>query len=125
MNFELIRPDATDEFETDERCAILEVLNDSDDPKMSLARARVGPGVTTAWHHLDGVDERYVILQGTGLVEIGDYAPQVLEVGDAVRIPAGVRQRIHNSGNCDLVFYAICTPRFTPECYVHLELDRD
>jgi mannose-6-phosphate isomerase-like protein (cupin superfamily) len=121
MKYTLSRPAEADEFETLERCAILEVLNDAEDSAMSLARARVAIGVTTAWHHLIEVDERYVILQGSGLVEIGDSEPQLMQAGDAVSIPAGVRQRIQNTGDCDLIFYAVCTPRFTPECYVHLE----
>jgi mannose-6-phosphate isomerase-like protein (cupin superfamily) len=121
MKAALVKPDEANEFETCERCSILEVLNDVDDSAMSIARARVTSGVTTAWHHLVGVVERYVILQGQGRVEVGDLAAQVVGVGDAVRIPAGTRQRIQNTGECDLIFYAICTPRFTPECYVHLE----
>jgi len=41
-----------------------------------------------------------------------------LEVfGDVVVIPAGVSQQIVNCGARDLVFYCICSPRFTPECY--------
>ncbi|MGZ0709013.1 cupin domain-containing protein [Coraliomargarita sp. W4R53] len=121
MKLRLVKPDEAKEFETSERCSILEVLNDVDDSAMSIARARVAVGVTTAWHHLVGVAERYVILQGQGRVEIGASTPQVVEVGDAVCIPAGVRQRIQNTGESDLIFYAICTPRFTPECYVPLE----
>jgi mannose-6-phosphate isomerase-like protein (cupin superfamily) len=35
-----------------------------------------------------------------------------------VRIPAGVRQRITNIGNADLLFYCVCSPRFLPEAYV-------
>jgi mannose-6-phosphate isomerase-like protein (cupin superfamily) len=37
--------------------------------------------------------------------------------GDVVVIPAGESQSIANTGAVDLVFYCICTPRFTPECY--------
>jgi len=108
------------EYETAERCAILELSNDPDDPAVSIARARVAPGVTTAWHKLEGVAERYVILSGVGLVEVGDQAPQETGPQDVVRIPAGLRQRITNSGEEDLVFLAICTPRFRPECYIAL-----
>jgi mannose-6-phosphate isomerase-like protein (cupin superfamily) len=39
---------------------------------------------------------------------------------DVVSIPAGVRQRISNTGIDDLVFLAICTPRFVKENYVEL-----
>lgn len=121
MKAALFKPAEADEFETSERCSILELINHEQDPAMSLARARVAVGVTTAWHYLTGVVERYVILQGRGRVELGDSPPEIVEAGDAVSIPAGVRQRIENVGDCDLLFYAICTPRFTPECYVHLE----
>jgi len=31
-----------------------------------------------------------------------------------------VRQRISNIGTNDLIFLAICNPRFTPECYESL-----
>jgi mannose-6-phosphate isomerase-like protein (cupin superfamily) len=37
--------------------------------------------------------------------------------GEVVVIPAGTPQRIAAIGGEDLVFLAICTPRFTPECY--------
>ena len=57
------------EFDTAERCAILEISNDADDAACSIARARVAPGVTTEWHWLEGIDERYVIVSGRGRVE--------------------------------------------------------
>jgi mannose-6-phosphate isomerase-like protein (cupin superfamily) len=105
------------EFDTAERCSILEVANDADDPACSIARARVAPGVTTEWHWLDGIDERYVIVSGLGRVEIGDLPPTDVGPGDVVRIPANVRQRITNGGDDGLVFYAICTPRFVQNAY--------
>ncbi|MGB0259764.1 MAG: cupin domain-containing protein [Coraliomargarita sp.] len=118
---EILKANEAAEFETAERCAILELANDVNDPAVSVARARIAPGVRTAWHRLDGVAERYVILSGKGRVEIGDLEPCEVEVGHVVRIPPGVRQRVENVGSDDLVFYALCTPRFTPECYVDLE----
>lgn len=110
-----------DEFMTAERCWIWELSNLADDPAVSIAQARVASGETTAWHCLDGVEERYVILSGEGVVEVGEHVPQNVGVGSVVHIPAGVRQRIRNRGAEDLIFYAVCTPRFTPECYVALE----
>lgn len=113
------RPDA--EFETDERCAIVEVANDDDDADVSIARARVRPGITTTWHAVDDTDERYLIVAGTGAVEVGTLAPHAVGPGDVVRIPRGVRQRITNTGAGDLVFYAICSPRFRQQNYRALE----
>jgi mannose-6-phosphate isomerase-like protein (cupin superfamily) len=104
------------EFDTPERCWILEVANDADDPACSIARARVVPGVTTEWHWLDGIAERYVIVSGRGRVDVGDLAQDV-GPGDVVRIPPNVRQRITSIDAGDLVFYAICTPRFDASRY--------
>ena len=104
-------------FVTAERCKILEVLNHAGDPAVSVAEARVAPGVTTQLHRLHGVVERYLIVSGRGRVEIGGLAPEEVGPGDLVVIPAGVTQRIASLGAEELVFYCICTPRFTPECY--------
>jgi len=114
-------PGNATEYATDERCHILEVANDGGDEQVSIARARVEPGITTAWHKLDGIDERYLIVRGSGQVEIGDLAPVDVEPGDVVRIPDGCRQRIRNSGTRDLVFYAICSPPFRQQAYINLE----
>jgi mannose-6-phosphate isomerase-like protein (cupin superfamily) len=109
------------EFPTAERCHITEIANDPGDEYISIARARVEPGVTTAWHKLIGVSERYLIVAGTGRVEIDDLEPVEVGEGDVVRIPADTAQRIRNTGESDLVFYAICSPPFESGCYVSLE----
>ena len=71
----------------------------------------------TRWHRLSGVVERCVILEGEGLAEIGDSVPERVGPGSVVVIPAGVPQRITNAGKGDVVFLAVCTPRFRPEIY--------
>ena len=109
------------EFWTDERCHIIELANSDNDPEVSIARARVEPGVTTAWHRLTQITERYYILEGTAVVELGELPPQQVSAGTTFTIPAGVRQRIRNIGETDLLFLAICSPRFVPEAYEDLE----
>jgi mannose-6-phosphate isomerase-like protein (cupin superfamily) len=109
--------DLSAEFDTPERCSIIELSNTPEDPDASIARARVSAGVTTRWHRLAGITERYVILNGTGRVEIGDLPPNEVSVGDVVFIPPLCRQRITNTGQGDLIFLAICTPRFRQEAY--------
>jgi len=113
--------DAAAEFATPERCYINELSNIADDEAVSIARARVTPGDTTRWHRLEGIAERYVILEGEGLVEVGDLAPQIVSAGDVVLIPPSCRQRIANVGDADLVFLAICTPRFRPAAYIDID----
>ncbi len=105
------------EFYTPEGCYITELSNTADDPAASIARARVAPGVTTRWHRLKGTVERYYIVQGRGRVEVGELPAQEVAAGDVVLIPPLCRQRITNIGPQDLIFLAICTPRFTDEAY--------
>lgn len=117
MQAPILRAHPAAEVLTGERCHILELSNSADDPGMSIARARVEPGVTTRWHRVIDTLERYVILDGVGRMEIGDMPPQEVQAGDVVMIPPSVRQRIANVGAGDLVFLAICTPRFLPKSY--------
>lgn len=121
MRAEIRRSRDAIEYQTPERCHIAEIANDDGDQQVSIARARVEPGVTTAWHRLDGIDERYLVVSGRGRVQLGAEDPLDVEPGDLVRIPAGEPQRIANTGGDDLVFYAICSPRFRGDRYVDLE----
>ena len=100
------------EFYIDEGCYITELSNTPDDAGLSITRARVEPGSTTRWHRLSATAERYIILEGTGLVEVGESLQEHVGEGDVVLIPAMSKQRITNTGMNDLVFLAICTPRF-------------
>ena len=111
----------SDEYYFAEGCFITELLNTADDPTVSVARARVEPGRTTSWHHLENIIERYLLIEGYGRVEIGTEETRDLVPGDAVLIPAGCRQRITNTGTADLVFLAVCTPRFVVSAYRNLE----
>jgi mannose-6-phosphate isomerase-like protein (cupin superfamily) len=120
MQAQIVHPDPEEELVTRERCAVLESWNTLDDPDVSIARARVAPGATTELHSLD-VDERYLVLAGTGIARVGDLQAEAVGPGDVVVIPAGTPQQITNGGDDDLVFYCVCSPRFTPEGYRSLE----
>lgn len=113
----ILKTTAEQEFYTAERCHILECSNLPEDPEVSIAQARVEPGVTTRWHRLKDTTERYYILSGCGQMEVGDLPPQEVSAGDVVRIPPNCRQRMTNLGSDDLLFLAICSPRFVPEAY--------
>lgn len=121
MQNSVYRPDEAAEYYFHEGCHILELLNSADDPAVSIARARVTPGVTTRWHSLKDTAERYLVLDGQGVVEVGDLQPVQVSAGDVVRIAPGIRQRIKNTGSEDLVFLAICSPRFQPQNYLATE----
>ena len=112
----------TPEYFFAEGCFITELSNSDDDPAVSIAQARLKPGKTTRWQYLRGTTERYVMVQGAGLVEVDELPAQHVSDSDVVIIPAGARQRIRNTGKTDLVFLAICSPRFTAAAYVDLEV---
>lgn len=105
----------------EERCYISEWLGSPADAQLSIARARVPPGVTTRWHVLTGIAERYLVLEGSGRAEVGDTLGEDVGPNDLVLIPPGVRQRIRNTGEGDLVFLALCTPPFERAAYRDVE----
>jgi mannose-6-phosphate isomerase-like protein (cupin superfamily) len=118
MDALILKVNENAEYDTDELCFINELSND---PDVSIARARVSTGITTRWHRLHGITERYVVIKGQGLVEIGSLAPQEIKSGDVVLIPPECRQRITNIGIGDLIFLAICSPRFQQNAYEDIE----
>ena len=108
------------EYWTDERCYITELLNSDRSPEVSLAVARIEPGVRTQLHSLTGVEEVYVVRSGRGVIEI-DGVERALAAGDQAVVAASAAQRITNTGGDDLYCYCLCRPRFRPDCYVDLE----
>lgn len=103
---------------TGERCFITEILND--EPEVSIAHARVEPGVTTQLHVLS-VTEWYIINSGQGRMRVGDEPPFEVAPGDTVTIPKHTAQQITNTGHSDLCFLCVCAPGFSQECYTSLE----
>ena len=99
------------------RLYVIVMSNSPADLGVSIARARVKEGVTTKLHRLKGVVERYVILSGMAKVEVAGLETQLVLAGNVIIIPSLCSQRITNIGTDDLVFLAICTPRFTKEVY--------
>jgi mannose-6-phosphate isomerase-like protein (cupin superfamily) len=106
-----------DEYYFEEGCYILEYHNDPADPDVSIARARVPTGGSTRNHWLIDTTERYLVLEGHGDVVVGRAAPRPVGPGEVIVIPSGTPQHIRNTGSGDLVFLAICTPRFETENY--------
>ncbi len=121
MKESIKRQDLSGEFYTNEKCYIVELSNTPDDPDLSIARARVEPGVTTRWHRLSNTAERYYIIRGRGRVEVGNLPAQEVNPGDIAIIPPMCRQRITNIGSEDLIFLALCTPRFSNDVYEDID----
>ena len=56
-----------------------------------------------------------------GRVEIGTLPATEVAAGDVVLIPPMCRQRITNTGAEELIFLAICTPRFSDDAYQDID----
>jgi oxalate decarboxylase/phosphoglucose isomerase-like protein (cupin superfamily) len=117
----IINNDESDEYFFEEGCYILELSNSDKDPNISIARARLKPNTQTKLHKLNKTIERYIILQGEGEVILGNSPTnsltQQVSPNDVVIIPENHPQAISNIGDTDLIFLAICTPRFSEKNY--------
>ena len=67
------------------------------------------PGQEHAPHAHAGQDKLYVILEGSGMVQVGDQA-ELLSAGDAAFAPSGVMHSIRNPGPERLVVMAVLAP---------------
>ena len=108
------------EFYFKEGCYIQEWHNSAQDPDMSIARVRVEPNAETRLHALTNTSERYIILSGEAETSVNHQSREVKQ-GDVVVIPAGAPQKIRNRLDTDLVFLAVCQPRFQEHNYQDLE----
>ena len=116
MKPRVITPEPGGETWIEEGCFVTESSNTPCDPALSIARVRVAPRTETRWHYLD-VDERYVVVDGAGIMDMDGLPSTEVGPGDVVAVPAGCAQRIRNASDCDLIAYCLCTPRFTPDAY--------
>ncbi len=121
MQPKIVKANSLSPYLTPERCYIAENFSDSD---VSIAIAMVKPGITTKAHHLKGIREIYIVTAGEGKVAFRGLEPTVVNAGDVIIIPAGASQKITNTGQTDLVFYCVCTPRFTEACYFDDEAEK-
>lgn len=108
------------EYWSDEGCHILEIINNDDLKLLSIARARVGPGMRTRLHALDGTTEVYYILSGQGEANIDGHR-YLVRTGDCVYIQPSQDQCITNTGDEELIFLCVCHPRFEQRNYQDTE----
>ncbi len=118
MKPKIVKEDLQKEYLTPEGCFLFENWGFSTgDKAVSIARARVEPGVSTKAHHLEKTQEIYIIVKGKGEVQVEGLEPTEVVEGDIVAVPSGASQCIRNIGKSDLIFYCVCTPSFKEECY--------
>jgi mannose-6-phosphate isomerase-like protein (cupin superfamily) len=82
--------------------------------QQSLAEAIVQPGKSTTRHRHLKSEELYFILQGEGLMTLGDEKFEV-RVQDTVCIPPGTPHCIKNTGDKPLHILCACSPPYSHE----------
>jgi mannose-6-phosphate isomerase-like protein (cupin superfamily) len=82
--------------------------------EQSLAEATLAPGAATQRHHHARAEEIYVVLAGSGRMEVeGD--ERDVGPGDAILIPAGARHQIKADAAGELRFLCCCAPPYSDE----------
>ncbi len=81
--------------------------------KQSLAEATLAPGAGTRRHYHARTEEIYVVLGGSGLVEV-DGDERDVEPGDAILIPPGAWHEI-KAADAELRFLCCCAPQYSDE----------
>jgi mannose-6-phosphate isomerase-like protein (cupin superfamily) len=82
--------------------------------EQSLAEATLAPGQATQRHFHARTEEIYVVLAGSGELEV-DGERRAVEPGDAALIPPGARHQIRASGDGELRFLCCCAPAYSDE----------
>jgi mannose-6-phosphate isomerase-like protein (cupin superfamily) len=103
-------------FKAGDASLLRELLHPAKEPLAigySLAHAVVKAGGKTLPHRLKDA-EVYYVLEGRGLMRVGDETAEVA-AGQAVYIPPLAVQSIENPGPGDLTFLCIVDPAWTPE----------
>ena len=77
----------------------------------SLAEEILPPGCTITPHHHRALEEIYYIVEGLGVMTVGDEQREVC-AGDAVYIPLNQRHRLENTGTEPIKLILVCGPAF-------------
>lgn len=82
--------------------------------EQSLAEATLAPGARTRRHYHARTEEIYVVLRGSGRMEV-DGDVHDLGAGDAVLIPPGAWHVIQAGEDGELRFLCCCAPAYLDE----------
>jgi len=78
----------------------------------SLAEAIIHPGCETELHLHHLSEELYYILSGSGQMTLGERVFSVA-AGETICIEPGVRHKIKNTDNQDLIILCCCSPPYS------------
>ena len=90
--------------------------------RMSVAEAEVAPGRSTRLHRHPVAEEVYHILEGAGVLQLGEERMAVVP-GDIIRIAPNQSHRIEAKSETPLRFLCICQPAYRDEDTEFLDPD--
>ena len=82
--------------------------------KQSLAEATLAPGAATRRHYHARTEEIYVVLSGSGRMEV-DGEERSVGPGDAILIPPRAWHEIRADADAELRFLCCCAPQYSDE----------
>jgi mannose-6-phosphate isomerase-like protein (cupin superfamily) len=82
--------------------------------KQSLAEATVAAGAGTRRHYHARTEEIYVVLSGSGLIEV-EGEERSVGPGDAILIPPRAWHQIRADRGVELRFLCCCAPQYSDE----------
>ncbi len=77
----------------------------------SLAEETLPPGASVTPHHHEVMEEIYYIIEGEGVMKIGDEEREV-GAGDAIYIPRFALHTLTNTGERPMRLLLVCGPAF-------------
>ena len=82
--------------------------NDAVSPNFeAMTKGYLAAGASFEWHSHSGVDEFFLVTQGTGLIQFRDHSEIHYKADELIYIPADVEHRIENTGTEEGQFYFI------------------
>ena len=89
------------------RQLLLSSLDDVSGNIEAMTKDFLAPQRIFDWHSHDNVDEFFIVLQGTGIVEFEDGKKIEYKENDLIYMPAPMKHKITNSGSVDNIFYFV------------------
>jgi mannose-6-phosphate isomerase-like protein (cupin superfamily) len=80
--------------------------------RCSLAEEILPPGASVGRHHHVWTEEVYYILEGSGVMTVGDET-RAVGAGDAVFIPSGQAHTLENTGPSPMTLLLVCGPAYS------------
>jgi len=67
----------------------------------------LSPGSVFDWHNHENIDEFFIVLKGSGIVEFEDGNKIEYKENDLVYMPAPAKHKITNTGSGDNIFFFV------------------